>query len=177
MSRRRAPTIGRMRSAVPERERTFPVGATVLLDRLDDDPHPVLAKLRASEPVSWLPALNGWLVTRYDDAVAVMRDPDRFTVADPRFSTGQVLGPSMLSLDGTEHARHRAPFIAPFRARAVRRSFARDAAAEAARLVDRLEHRGAGELRPGLRGPVGRGSCGAGARTRSGRGGRRLALV
>lgn len=154
MSRRRAPTIGRMRSAVPERERTFPVGATVVLDRLDDDPHPVLAKLRASEPVSWLPALDGWLVTRYDDAVAVMRDPDRFTVADPRFSTGQVLGPSMLSLDGAEHARHRAPFIAPFRARAVRRSFATDAAAEAARLVDRLEHRGAGELRRGFAGPL-----------------------
>lgn len=143
-----------MRSAVPDRERTFPVGATVVLDQLDDDPHPVLAQLRASEPVSWLPVLDGWLVTRYDDAVAVMRDPARFTVADPRFSTGQVLGPSMLSLDGAEHARHRAPFVAPFRARAVRRTFATDAAAEAARLVDRLEHRPAGELRRGFAGPL-----------------------
>jgi cytochrome P450 len=143
-----------MRSAVLERERTFPVGATVVLDQLDDDPHPVLARLRATEPVSWLPALDGWLVTRYDDAVAVMRDPDRFTVADPRFSTGQVLGPSMLSLDGAEHVRHRAPFVAPFRARAVRRTFATDAAAEAARLVDRLEHRRAGELRRGFAGPL-----------------------
>ncbi|MBV9167631.1 MAG: cytochrome P450 [Solirubrobacterales bacterium] len=143
-----------MRSAVRERERTFPVGATVALDQLDDDPHPVLAKLRAREPVSWLPALDGWLVTRYDDAVAVMRDPDRFTVADPRFSTGQVLGPSMLSLDGTEHVRHRAPFVAPFRARAVRRTFSTDAAAETARLVDRLAHRRAGELRRGFAGPL-----------------------
>ncbi|MGN6168947.1 MAG: cytochrome P450, partial [Solirubrobacteraceae bacterium] len=143
-----------MRSAVPERERTFPVGARVMLDQLDDDPHPVLAQLRANEPVSWLPVLDGWLVTRYDDAVAVMRDPDRFTVADPRFSTGQVLGPSMLSLDGAEHARHRAPFVAQFRARAVRRTFVTDAAAEAARLIDRLERCRAGELRRGFAGPL-----------------------
>ncbi|MGN6169741.1 MAG: hypothetical protein ACTHQQ_16450, partial [Solirubrobacteraceae bacterium] len=100
-----------MRNAVAERNRAFPLGAGVALERLDADPHPVLAQLRAREPVSWLPALDGWLVTRYDDAVAVMRDPDRFTVADPRFSTGQVIGSSMLSLDGPEHARHRATLV------------------------------------------------------------------
>lgn len=143
-----------MPSAVSVRERSFPLGAAVALEQLDGDPHAILARLRAREPVSWLPALNGWLVTRYDDAVAVMRDPDRFTVADPRFSTGQVLGPSMLSLDGAEHVRHRAPFVAPFRARAVRQTFAPDAAAEAARLVDRLEQSSAGELRRGFAGPL-----------------------
>ena len=46
-----------------------------------------------------------------------MRDAATFTVDDPRFSTAQVIGPSMLSLDGAEHARHRAPFVAPFRPR------------------------------------------------------------
>lgn len=143
-----------MSSALSERERAFPLGAGVTLDQLDDDPHPVLAQLRAREPVSWLPVLDGWLVTRYDDAVAVMRDPGRFTVDDPRFSTGQVIGPSMLSLDGREHGRHRAPFIAPFRARAVRRSFAHEAAAEAALMVSRLERAGAGELRRGFAGPL-----------------------
>jgi cytochrome P450 len=143
-----------MHSAISERERAFPLGATVSLDQLDQDPHPVLAHLRAREPVSWLPALDGWLVTRHDDAVAVMRDPDRFTVADPRFSTGQVLGPSMLSLDGAEHARHRAPFVAPFRARAVRQTFAHEAAQEAGHLVDRLVQEGAGELRRGFAGPL-----------------------
>src|SRR5205823_7189011 len=80
--------------------------------------------------------------------------PGRFTVADPGFSTGQVLGPSMLSLDGTEHARHRAPFVAPFRARAVRQTFASEAAADAARLLDQLEPAGVGELRRGFAGPL-----------------------
>jgi cytochrome P450 len=60
----------------------------------------------------------------------------------------------MLSLDGTEHARHRVPFVGPFRARAVRRTFAAKAAAEAAKRVDRLEPAGAGELRRGFAGPL-----------------------
>ena len=77
-----------------------PVGSALTLDQLQDDPHPVLARLRETEPVSWVPALDGWLVTRRDLCIEVMRNADTFTVDDPRFSTGQVVGPSMLSLDG-----------------------------------------------------------------------------
>src|SRR5262249_37042364 len=74
----------------------FPIAASVTLADLETDPHPVLARLRAHEPVSWLPALGGWLVTSRDLALAVMRDAETFTVDDPRFSTGQVVGKSML---------------------------------------------------------------------------------
>ena len=70
----------------------FPIGASVTLEQLDQDPHPILARLREDEPVSWLPALDGWLVTRHDLAVTVMRDAARFTVDDPRFSTAQIVG-------------------------------------------------------------------------------------
>ena len=72
-------------------------------------PIPISPRLREAEPVSWVPALDGWLVTRRDLCVEVMRDADTFTVDDPRFSTAQVVGPSMLSLDGEEHRRHRDP--------------------------------------------------------------------
>ena len=75
---------------------------------------PTLARLRAAEPVSWVPVLNGWLVTRRDLALAVMRDSAAFTVDDPRFSTARIVGPSMLSLDGPPHDRHRRPFTGPF---------------------------------------------------------------
>src|ERR687896_2102053 len=105
------------------RAAAFPLGAAVTLAQLDADPHPLLARLREHEPVSWLPALDGWLVTRRDLAMQVMRDPATFTVDDPRFSTGQVVGPSMLSLDGAVHARHRDPFARPFRLDAVRERF------------------------------------------------------
>ena len=39
-------------------------------------PAPMLDRLREREPVSWLPALDGWLVTRRDLALAVMRDAE-----------------------------------------------------------------------------------------------------
>jgi cytochrome P450 len=132
----------------------FPLGAAVELEQLDLDPHPVLARLRQHEPVSWLPALDGWLVARHDLAVEVMLDTDTFTVDDPRFSTGQVVGASMLSLDGVEHARHRGPFVAPFRITAVRQRFAGVADARSRELIAALEPAGGGELRRSFAGPV-----------------------
>ena len=103
----------RPRAGVTDRSAAFPLGAAVTLEQLERDPHPMLARLRAEEPVSWLPALDGWIVTRRDLAMQVMRDAAAFTVDDPRFSTAQVVGPSMLSLDGDAHRRHRDPFARP----------------------------------------------------------------
>jgi cytochrome P450 len=137
-----------------DHEPAFPLGAAVTLEELDHDPHPVLARLRPSEPVSWLPALGGWLVSRYVLALQVMRDPSTFTVDDPRFSTARVIGPSMLSLDGREHRRHREPFVPPFRSTAVRERFADPVADETRRLLDRLAPEGAAELRRSFAGPL-----------------------
>ncbi|MER5198366.1 cytochrome P450 [Streptomyces sp. NPDC002755] len=131
-----------------------PLGAATTLAELARDPHPRLALLRAREPVSWLPELGGWLVTRRDLALSVMRDAETFTVDDPRFSTAQVVGPSMLSLDGDHHTRHREPFTAPFRPRAVRDGFAAFIERETDRLVTALEPTGAAELRRAFAGPL-----------------------
>ena len=70
----------------------FPVGASVTRAALDRDPHPLLRELREHEPVSWIPVLGGWLVTRRDLALRVLRDAGTFTVDDPRFSTARVVG-------------------------------------------------------------------------------------
>ena len=136
------------------RAERFPLGAGVTVAGLEGDPHDLLARLRASEPVSWLPAVDGWLVTRRDLALAAMRDAGAFTVDDPRFTTAQVVGESMLSLDGAEHARHRAPFVAPLRLGEVRRRLAGAVETEAERLVAELAPRGEGELRRGFAGPL-----------------------
>jgi cytochrome P450 len=130
------------------------LGASVTVAQLERDPHPLLARLREREPVSWIPALGGWLVTRADLVLQAMRDPATFTVDDPRFSTAQVIGPSMLSLDGTEHERHRAPFVEPFRAGAVEDRFEATTKLEAGRLLHELEPHGAGELRRSFAGPL-----------------------
>jgi cytochrome P450 len=132
----------------------FPLGAGVTLAELDHNPHPILARLRETEPASWLPALDGWLITRHDLALQVMRDDETFTVDDPRFSTAQVIGPSMLSLDGREHARHRAPFVAPFRTAQVRARFAEATSVEVNTLIDELVPAGGAELRRAFAGPL-----------------------
>ncbi len=124
---------------------------TVTLEQLETDPHPVLAQLR---PIAWVPVLNGWLVTGRELALQVMRDAETFTVDDPRFSTGQVVGPSMLTRDGAEHARHRDPFVAPLRLVVVRERFASLVEAEVDALIDRFEASGRAELRRELAGPL-----------------------
>src|SRR4051794_41708185 len=83
----------------------------------------------------------------------VMNDAETFTVDDPRFSTGRVVGPSMLTLDGAEHGRHRAPFAAPFRLGAVRERFTRLVADETDRLIDAIEPAGEAGLRRSPPGP------------------------
>jgi cytochrome P450 len=135
--------------------RAFPIGAAATLDALEaPEAHALLAQLREREPVSWLPALSGWLVTRRDLALQVMNDAKTFTVDDPRFSTGQVVGPSMLTLDGSEHQRHRAPFARPFRLHAVRERFTALVADEVDRLIDAIEPAGEAELRRSFAGPL-----------------------
>jgi cytochrome P450 len=133
---------------------SFPIGAAASLEELELDPHPLLRRLRESEPVSWLPALGAWLVTRRDLALRAMRDSESFTVDDPRFSTGRVVGPSMLTLDGAEHGRHRDPFARPFRLDAVRERFTEVVEAATDGLIDRLEPNGRAELRRELAGPL-----------------------
>ena len=132
----------------------FPIGRGATLRELQEDPHPLLARLRAAEPVSWLAVRGGWLVTRYDLAVGVMRDPTTFTVDDPRFSTSQVLGASMLSLDGADHARHREPFAHPFRPARVRDRFTGFVEAETDRLISAIQSAGRAELRHEIAGPL-----------------------
>jgi cytochrome P450 len=104
--------------------------------------------------VSWVSALEGWLVTPRDLAMRVTRDPQTFTVDDPRFSTGQVVGPSMLTRDGEEHRRHRAPFVAPFGRRQVHARFAQLVTQQTERLIDELQPAGRAELRRGLAAPL-----------------------
>jgi cytochrome P450 len=129
-------------------------GVEITLEALEESPHPILAYLREHEPVAWIPALGAWLVTSRELVLAAMRDAETFTVDDPRFSTGQVVGTSMLTLDGSEHARHRDPFARDFRLDAVRDRFTTLVEDETDRLIDCFVHAGSAELRRELAGPL-----------------------
>jgi cytochrome P450 len=125
----------------------------VSIEELATDPHPVLASLRRDAPVSWIPDLEAWLVTSHAVCTEVMLDADTYTVDDPRFSTQQVIGPSMLSLDGVEHRRHRDPFSTPFRAAAIA-DLRTEIEDESRRLLTAVAAEGGGDLRSRVAGPL-----------------------
>jgi len=136
------------------RTAAFPVGAGITLEQLETDPHPALRRLREAEPVSWVPACDAWYVTSRALVLEAMRDAEAFTVDDARFSTGQVVGPSMLSTDGDAHRRHREPFAAAFRLGEVRERFQSLVESEVAGLIDAVEEDGRSELRSSFTGPL-----------------------
>jgi cytochrome P450 len=47
-----------------------------LLPEFVADPFPTYHRLQEEDPVHWSSILNGWLLTRYSDVMAVLRDPD-----------------------------------------------------------------------------------------------------
>ena len=124
-----------------------PFGSTLTLGELDEQLHPSLHRLRQAEPIAWVPSLQAWLVTSYDECVQIMRDATTFTVDHPGFSTAQVIGSSMLSLDGDTHLRHRLPFEHAFRKRAVLDRFTKQIVTQANTLIDGFGAHGQAELR------------------------------
>jgi cytochrome P450 len=47
-----------------------------------NDPYPHYEQLRDDAPVVWLPDLNAWFVSRYDDVAAVLHDPANYSSAE-----------------------------------------------------------------------------------------------
>ncbi len=95
------------------------LGATITLEELERDPYPVYARLRDEEPVSWVPAVGLWLVTRHDDVRAVDLDPDTFTAATEPSTLNRTMGENMLGMEGPDQRWIRAITEAPYRPRDV----------------------------------------------------------
>lgn len=129
------------------RRQRFPVGASIEFADLEEHARAdALDRLRAAEPVSWVPALGGWLVTDYALARDILGRKADFTVwAEPNLVRAS-LGVMMLTSDPPDHDRQRLPFDEPFRMRAVRERFEGPVAARADRLLDGLTPRGECEL-------------------------------
>jgi len=96
------------------------------------NPYPLYQQLRESDPIHWSELLDGWVLTRYDDVVAVLKDP-RFS-ADRRRARNRFVqqaliaqeqaGPlaqanTMLSSDPPEHTRLRGLVSKAFTFKAV----------------------------------------------------------
>jgi len=135
--------------------------AAVSIAELSEDPHPVWARLRRRGEVVWVPELGGWATLTRAAGARVMRDARTFTVDDPRFSTGRIVGASMLSTDGAEHAAHRRPWADVFKPAPVRDRFTLPLRARIEQLLDRLAAAPTPDLRTGLAAPLATAAMGA----------------
>ncbi len=129
------------------RRARFPVGATIEFADLELDSRVgALDRLRAAEPLSWVPALGGWLITSHALARELLSRRDDFTVwAEPNLVRAS-LGVMMLTTDGDDHQRQRRPFEEPFGVRPVRERFAGPVQQRIDALLGELAPRGSCEL-------------------------------
>jgi len=122
------------------RRREFPVGAGVTLADLEDaGREQVLDDLREREPVTWLPALGGWLITKREPARQMLLPKSGATVEAEQNMVRASLGRMMLTVDGDEHERYRQPFEVPFRARETASAYAEPIRAYARELIWRIQ--------------------------------------
>ena len=90
------------------------IGSEITLAELEADPDPILARMRATEPVCWVPSMDMWLVTRWEDVSFMEAHPELFSAAtDPSF-LARALGPNMLVMDPPAHSRLRDLMLPPF---------------------------------------------------------------
>ena len=134
-----------------KRALSFPIGESLQWRHLDDDPYPVFDRLRASEPVSWAPHMNMWLVTRRTDVLAVLGDPDTFRTDSTASLIRANFGVQMLSAEGARHARYKSACVPTFRTDVLEERMRPRLRAMAVALLDQM----AGlELRAGFAGPM-----------------------
>lgn len=129
------------------RRARFPVGAALEFEDLQDaGREPALDRLRQAEPVSWVPALGGWLVTSRSAARAVLSPRTDVTVEVAENLVRASLGRMMLTTDADEHARLRRPFERPFKLGTVRSTFGDVIVEEADSLLTSMAPTGTAEL-------------------------------
>jgi cytochrome P450 len=97
------------------------VADDVTVADLERDPYPIYARLRAEAPVSYVPAVDLWLVTRWDDVRTVASDPAVFS-AEMDDSPLDVAfgGPNILTMDGPGHKDIRRSLDGKYAPRTVR---------------------------------------------------------
>jgi cytochrome P450 len=160
-SRRLVPQIELTAAEGAERRERFPTGAEIAFPDLEEQGRAeALDRLREVEPVSWVPALGGWLVTSYPLGRNVLARTGDFTVwAEPNLVRAS-LGVMMLTSDPPEHERQRQPFDEPFRMRSVREGFEERVSTRVEGLLDVLAPRGSCELVADLAAPFAIGVAG-----------------
>lgn len=111
--------------------------------------HETLAEIRASTRVQQVRFAGqpSWMVTRYADVMAVMRDERRFSSrALHEANSFPIMGRNLMGMEGEEHRVHKALVSVPFRREVVRRYVEPVLRPTCHQLIDRFERRGEADL-------------------------------
>jgi len=122
------------------------VGTEITLEQLEADPYPVYERLRAEEPVCFVPAVGLWLVTRWEDVQYVDKTPELFTGETEPSTLNRTFGKNLLGSEGAYHDRIRSIIYPWFRVGAIGDYPDNVIAPVANELVDGLAARGRGDL-------------------------------
>jgi cytochrome P450 len=121
--------------------------AAITVEQLWDDPYPVYEALREHAPVCHVPAVGLWFVTRWEDVEGAAMDPVRFPAAVPGSPLDRTLGGrNVLTTDGPEQRRLRAPLEPTLRPRAVELTAPATVERIAGELLEGFPDRGSAEL-------------------------------
>ena len=122
------------------------LGETITVEALEADPYPLYERLRAEEPVSWVPGVGLWLVTRWDDVEQVDRSPDLFTAETEPSTLNRTFGKNLLGSEGPYHKRIRSIIEPAFRPGSVRPYVDAVIVPAANELIDQFAARGEADL-------------------------------
>ena len=138
------------------------IGSSIDLKELELDPNPILARMRAEEPVCFVPSLDMWLVTKWDDLMFMEAHPEVFSAnTDPSF-LARALGPNMLTKDRPEASRARDVMLPAFQAGGVAGRFASENLVELTdQLIDGFIKDGEADLMTSFAAPLAAGSLAA----------------
>ena len=125
----------------------FPIGRSIDLGTLAADPFPIYAQLLEHEPVSYVPALRMYFVTRYADVCELLQDDRHFVVGTDNSVIFDIFGSHMMTVENPEHDRLRKPHQPFFLPPAVRQNLESGIRAHADRLIDGFAADGEVDLR------------------------------
>lgn len=117
----------------------FPIGQGVRMADMYHDPYPTFKEMLGHEPVSWIPEIGMWYITRRSDVLDILADTERFTVVSDQSLMRQAMGYNMLTTDGAEQSRLRRPFNSSFAPRGIRNQAEPFIATLANQLIDQFE--------------------------------------
>ncbi|MCL4674572.1 MAG: cytochrome P450 [Pararhodobacter sp.] len=110
------------------------------------DPYPVLADLRATAPVAFVPQLNAVLLTRRDDVWENEKNIAVFSSEQPQGLMTRLMGQNMMRKDGAAHKAERDAIFPTVSPRTVKTVWLDQFRAQAAAILDGLAPRGRADL-------------------------------